>query len=155
MNGQMSPDQLMVQYFRLHARVASCAAIVMDGMPRGPRSVDAGEQHRVELAELHWYVQDLSPEERRVAEARVLGIGAETPHYRYLVNLSDVQPDEEPTGGRHPGDASLIEVRGRRTRFPTYHQLAHQLQLDAREVFNLYNAARRKVGLRLYWRRSK
>lgn len=150
---QPTPDQVLSQYFALHQRVASCGAVSIDGMPRGGRDPDSAERLRVELAELHWYCQDLTPGERQVAAARVLGAGARVTHFRYLVSLAEVQPDEEPTGGRHPADPSLVEVRSGKTRWPTYQEIATHLRVPVREVFELYNSARRKVGLRLYWRR--
>lgn len=152
LTGTLTPDQLMSRYFALQARAVAAGSVVIDGMPRPPRDTGTAERLRVSLSEWGWYVQDLTTAERSVAQARALGIGPTTANYRYLVSLADVQTDEEPTGGRHPGDASLIEVRGVRTRAPTYHQLATALGLTAREVADLYNAARRKVGTRLYSR---
>lgn len=152
MNGRASPDTIMGRYFALQARVMAAGRMQIDGMPLQPRDADSAERLRVELSESGWYCQDLTPNECQVAALRALGIGEKTRAFRYLVSLADVQPDEEPTGGRHPGDDSLIEVRGVRTRAPTYYQIGSALGLTARQVHDLYNSARRKVGWRLYRR---
>ena len=84
-------------------------------MPMQPRDPDSAERLRVELSENGWYCQDLTPDECQVAALRALGIGEKT----------RVSVPRQPGGGAArrganrrppPGDASLIEVRGVRTR---------------------------------------
>lgn len=143
------PDRILQTYFLLFAELASCRGVVLDGMPRCDGNAGAGLELRARLGDLGWYVQDLTAAELRVMAARLLGTGSIGSECRYLLTLSDLQPDEMPTGGRHPGDARFIEVRSSRVLQPTYQKLANHFGMPAREVRALIQNAREKVGNRL------
>lgn len=149
------PDRILQSYFMLRAELVSCRGIALDGMPRCEGNPGTGLELRARLADLAWYVQDLTEKELRIMAARLLGVGAIGSEHRYLLTLSDLQPDEVPTGGRHPGDARFIEVRSSRVMQPSYQALAKHFDLPAREVRALAQHARQKVGARLRQRPAR
>jgi hypothetical protein len=143
------PDSILQAYFILLARVASCRALVMDGMPHIPGAFGTPAQLRAKLGDRAWYVQDLTDQEKQLVAARLLGFGGMEGTYRYVLTLGDLQADERPTGARHPGDQRFREVRGTQVRQPTLTALAEHFGLPLRDVRTLVRSARAKVADRM------
>ncbi len=156
MNELYGPDKLLQTYLALRRRVASCRGLDLEHDPLVMGGdADGAERVRVRLADLAWYVRELTPLELRVAEVRLLEGWETEAAYRYLSSLADIEPDEVVTGGTHPADSTLREVRGIRVRALTYSEVAELLHLPVQEVGQAVRSARSKVGRRLWERRQK
>jgi hypothetical protein len=147
--GQYRPDYILRLYFWVRAGLSRGKALMVDGMPQIPGNPGTPAHMQARLADLAWYAQDLTAEERSIMELRLLGFGGVDNSYRYLFSAEDLELDEVPTGQRHPSDQRCFEVRGTRVRPPTLKEIAARLGLAAGEVSKLINQARAKVALRI------
>jgi len=147
------PDRKMQAYFLLHRLLSSCRGLRLDGMPHAAGNAGAPAHLRARLADLSWHVQDLSKEELEILELRLLGFGGVGSSERYVLTPSDLEPDEVPTGQRHPDDNRFLEVRGVQVRQPSYKALSDHLDLPVKEISAAVRSARSKVARRM--RRKK